>query len=111
MEKREEGPSSTPAGDEEADPLLDLPSALSKLQAPTVTRLDSIIQILFSAGLIADVLPRLWARDPEECRIRQAELALLTQAALDEVRMLLLDLRLAEWADEGPAGASDHMEP
>jgi signal transduction histidine kinase len=58
-----------------------------------IIRLDTIAQILFSAGLIADVLPRLWERDPQEGLTRQLELTLLTHRALAEVRKLLLDLR------------------
>ncbi len=56
-------------------------------------RLDAVVQTLFSAGLIADVLPRIWARDPQEGHARLAELCLLTRAAISEVHSLLIDLR------------------
>jgi hypothetical protein len=111
MQRREERPSSAPPRGGETDQFLDQASALLAVQVPTIMRLDAIIQILFSAGLIADVLPRLWARDPEEWRIRQAELTLLSHIALAEVRKLLLDLRLAEWVEGHPAGVSDDTEP
>lgn len=54
---------------------------------------DSVSQTLFSAGLIAEVLPRLWERNPEEGRRRLEELRQLTRGALAEMRMLLLELR------------------
>lgn len=56
---------------------------------------DSVTQTLFSANLIAGVLPRLWERYPEEARRRLDELGRLTQGALSEMRTLLLELRPA----------------
>ncbi|NJP04775.1 MAG: sensor histidine kinase [Chloroflexaceae bacterium] len=54
---------------------------------------DAVTQTLFSASLIADVLPRLWERKPEEGQRRLAELRQLTRGALAEMRTLLLELR------------------
>jgi len=54
---------------------------------------DAVTQTLFSASLIAEVLPRLWERDPEEGRRRLEELRQLTRGALAEMRTLLLELR------------------
>lgn len=54
---------------------------------------DAVTQTLFSANLIAEVLPRIWARDPEQGHARLAELRQLTQGALAEMRTLLLELR------------------
>jgi PAS domain S-box-containing protein len=54
---------------------------------------DSVTQTLFSASLIAEVLPRLWERDLEESRRRLDELRSLTRGALAEMRTLLLELR------------------
>jgi len=54
---------------------------------------DAVTQTLFSSSLIAEVLPRLWARNPEEGRRRLAELRELTRGALAEMRTLLLELR------------------
>ncbi|MFO7696498.1 MAG: cache domain-containing protein [Anaerolineae bacterium] len=54
---------------------------------------DSVTQTLFSANLIAGVLPLLWERDPAVGQQRLAELRELTQGALAEMRMLLLELR------------------
>jgi PAS domain S-box-containing protein len=54
---------------------------------------DAVSQTLFSASLIADVLPRLWERNPDEGRRRLAEIRQLTRGALAEMRTLLLELR------------------
>lgn len=54
---------------------------------------DSVTQTLFSANLIAGVLPSLWEENPAEARERQAELHQLTQGALAEMRTLLFELR------------------
>ncbi|MCA9926844.1 MAG: PAS domain-containing protein [Anaerolineales bacterium] len=56
---------------------------------------DAVTQTLFSAGLIADVLPRIWERDIEQGRARLEELRELTRGALAEMRTLLLELRPA----------------
>lgn len=54
---------------------------------------DAVTQTLFSASLIAEVLPRLWDRNPEEGKRRLEELRQLTRGALAEMRTLLLELR------------------
>jgi signal transduction histidine kinase len=54
---------------------------------------DAVTQTLFSATLIADVLPRIWERDNNEAKKRLEELRLLTRGALAEMRTLLLELR------------------
>ena len=54
---------------------------------------DAVTQTLFSSSLIAEVLPRIWERNPEEGRRRLAELRELTRGALAEMRTLLLELR------------------
>ena len=56
---------------------------------------DSVTQTLFAASLIAEVLPRLWERDPEEGRRRLEEVRQSTRGALAEMRTLLLELRPA----------------
>ena len=50
-------------------------------------------QTLFSASLIAEVLPRLLDSDRVESEKRLAELRQLTRGALAEMRTLLLELR------------------
>lgn len=54
---------------------------------------DAVTQTLFSASLIAEVLPRLWEINPDEGRQRLQELHELTRGALAEMRTLLLELR------------------
>ncbi|MGB5050406.1 MAG: PAS domain-containing sensor histidine kinase [Caldilineaceae bacterium] len=56
---------------------------------------DAVTQTLFSTSLIADVLPKIWARDPAEGMNRAGELRELTRGALAEMRTLLLELRPA----------------
>ena len=60
---------------------------------------DAVTQTLFSASLIADVLPRLWEKSPEQGRQRLGELRELTRGALAEMRTLLLELRPAALTD------------
>ncbi|MCJ7626352.1 MAG: PAS domain S-box protein, partial [Anaerolineaceae bacterium] len=50
---------------------------------------DAVNQSLFSAGLIAEVLPRLWERDPDGARQSLEDLRRLTHGALAEMRELL----------------------
>lgn len=54
---------------------------------------DAINQSLFSAGLIAEVLPRLWERDQAEARRSLEDLRRLTRGAQAEMRALLAELR------------------
>ncbi|MDD4859463.1 MAG: PAS domain S-box protein [Dehalococcoidales bacterium] len=56
---------------------------------------DAVSQTLFSASLIAEVLPRIWERHPDEGRKRLEEVRQLTRGALAEMRTLLLELRPA----------------
>lgn len=54
---------------------------------------DAVTQTLFSATLIADVVPDLWDMDQSEARRRLEELRQLTRGALAEMRTLLVELR------------------
>ncbi|NIS83204.1 MAG: GAF domain-containing protein, partial [Anaerolineales bacterium] len=54
---------------------------------------DAVTQTLFSASLVAEVLPRLWEKDPELARSRLENLNELTKGALAEMRTLLIELR------------------
>lgn len=56
---------------------------------------DSVTQTMFSASLIAETLPRIWERNPEEGEEGLQELRKLTQGASAEMRTLLLELRPA----------------
>ncbi len=54
---------------------------------------DAVNQSLFSASLIAEVLPRLWERNPDEGRRSLEDLRRLTRGAMAEMRGLLAELR------------------
>lgn len=54
---------------------------------------DAVTQTLFSASIIADILPRMWQQNPIEAQARIGELRELTRGALAEMRTLLLELR------------------
>jgi signal transduction histidine kinase len=56
---------------------------------------DAVTQTLFSASLIAEVLPEIWDMDETEARKSTEELRQLTRGALAEMRTLLLELRPA----------------
>ena len=60
---------------------------------------DAVNQSLFSAGLIAEVLPRLWERDQEEARRSLEDLRRLTRGAMAEMRALLAELRPSTLTD------------
>jgi signal transduction histidine kinase len=60
---------------------------------------DAVTQTLFSASLIADVLPKIWERNHTEAAKRLEELRQLTRGALAEMRTLLLELRPSAIAD------------
>ena len=54
---------------------------------------DAVTQTLFSATLIADVLPDIWQLNETEGKRRLEELRQLTRGALAEMRTLLVELR------------------
>jgi len=54
---------------------------------------DAVTQTLFSANIIADVLPRIWKRNPDEGMQNLEELRQLTRGALAEMRTMLLEMR------------------
>ena len=54
---------------------------------------DAVTQTLFSATLIADVLPEIWEMNINEGKRRLEELRILTRGALAEMRTLLVELR------------------
>lgn len=56
---------------------------------------DAVTQTLFSASIIAEVIPRIWERDQDEGRRQLEDLRQLTRGALAEMRTLLLELRPA----------------
>jgi signal transduction histidine kinase len=56
---------------------------------------DSVTQILFSANLLAEVLPRQMRSDPVEAESNLNEMRRLIHAAMAETRVLLFELRPA----------------
>jgi two-component system nitrate/nitrite sensor histidine kinase NarX len=60
---------------------------------------DAVNQSLFSAGLIAEVLPRLWDRDQQEARRSLEDLRRLTRGAMAELRAMLAELRPSTLVD------------
>lgn len=54
---------------------------------------DSVTQTLFSASVIAEMLPILWSREPEQVEPNLDQLQQLTRSALTEMRALLTELR------------------
>jgi len=60
---------------------------------------DAVSQTLFSASIIAEVLPKIWEKNQDEGRKRLEEVRQLTRGALAEMRMLLFELRPSALAD------------
>jgi PAS domain S-box-containing protein len=60
---------------------------------------DAVNQSLFSAGLIAEVLPRLWEQNPEDGRQSLEDLRRLTRGAQADMRLLLAELRPSTLTD------------
>lgn len=60
---------------------------------------DSVTQVLFSASLVAEVLPQIWRRDAARGMQSLEELRRLTRGALAEMRTMLLELRPAAAAN------------
>jgi PAS domain S-box-containing protein len=60
---------------------------------------DAVNQSLFSAGLIAEVLPRLWERDQEDAKQSIKDLLRLMRGAQAEMRALLAELRPSTLTD------------
>ncbi len=64
-------------------------------------------QTLFSANLIAEVLPKLWKKDPETVIDRLDEIRMLNNLALTEMRALLYDLKPSAFQNED---LSEHIK-
>lgn len=70
---------------------------------------DAVTQTLFSSSLIADVLPKIWDRNPDEGKRRLEELRQLTRGALSEMRTLLVELRPAAMEDTDLEDLIQHL--
>jgi PAS domain S-box-containing protein len=65
---------------------------------------DAVNQTLFSASLIAEVLPRMWEKDQGEALQSLEDLRRLTRGALAEMRGLLAELRPSTLTDSDLGG-------
>jgi len=74
-------------------------AALQERQRLAQNLHDAVNQSLFSAGLIADVLPRIWDQGQDVARQSLDELSRLTRGAMAEMRALLAELRPAALTD------------
>jgi PAS domain S-box-containing protein len=74
-------------------------AALQERQSLARNLHDAVNQSLFSAGLIAEVLPRLWERDADEGRQSLADLRRLMRGAQADMRLLLAELRPSTLTD------------
>jgi PAS domain S-box-containing protein len=54
---------------------------------------DAVSQSLFTASMLAEMLPILWERNPAKARESTEQLARVSRSALAEMRTLLLELR------------------
>jgi PAS domain S-box-containing protein len=68
-------------------------AALQERQRLAQNLHDAVNQSLFSAGLITEVLPRLWDRDPDAGKSSLQDLRHLINGAMAEMRALLAELR------------------
>lgn len=70
---------------------------------------DAVTQTLFSTTLTAEILPRIWDKDPKEGQKKLAELRELTRGALAEMRTLLMELRPDALADAEIKSLLQHL--
>jgi signal transduction histidine kinase len=70
---------------------------------------DAVTQTLFSASVIAEALPRIWATDPQEVQNGIEELRRLTRGALAEMRTMLLELRPAALTEKPLGELLSHL--
>ncbi len=70
---------------------------------------DAVTQTLFSSSLIAEVLPKLYKKHPQEAEKRLHELQQLSRGALAEMRTLLMELRPSALRDADPIELFKHL--
>ncbi len=61
---------------------------------------DTVTQTLFSANLIAEVIPKLWKKNPKIAIKKLEEVRLLNNTALAEMRVLLFELKSLSFKNE-----------
>jgi len=70
---------------------------------------DAINQSLFAAGIIAEVIPRLWEQDQDLARSSLKDLHRLTRSAQAEMRVLLAELRPSTLIDTNLSDLVKHL--
>lgn len=70
---------------------------------------DAVTQALFSTSLIADILPKIWKKNPAEGGKQLAELGQLTKGALGEMRTLWIELRPSTLREADPVELFNHL--
>ncbi len=70
---------------------------------------DAVTQSLFSASIMAEVLPRLWESDREKGLAQLQDIRQLTRSALAEMRTLLLELRPTAIVDSKLSELMTHL--
>jgi len=61
---------------------------------------DSVSQTIFSARIIAELIPELWEKDQEEAKKQMEKLKVLTRESFMEMRRLLVELRPESFSEE-----------
>lgn len=61
---------------------------------------DTVTQTLFSANLIAEVIPKLWKKNPKVVIKKLEEVRQLNNSALEEMRVLLFELKPLSFENE-----------
>lgn len=72
---------------------ISLTAALQERQRLARDLHDSVTQTLFSASVMAEMLPVVWSRDPAQVKPGLEEIQQLTRNALSEMRSMLCELR------------------
>jgi PAS domain S-box-containing protein len=70
---------------------------------------DAINQSLFAAGIIAEVIPRIWEQDQDLARRSLKDLHRLTRSAQAEMRVLLAELRPSTLIDTDLGDLVKHL--
>lgn len=70
---------------------------------------DAVNQTLFTASIMAEVLPQVWERDPEQGKQGLLEIRQLTRAALSEMRTLLMELHPQRITEKTMGDLLDHL--
>ena len=70
---------------------------------------DAVNQTLFTASIMAEALPKVWERDPEQARQGLDEIRQLTRSALSEMRTLLMELHPQRITEKTLGDLLDHL--